>query len=51
MIINILNKRIKIVTGAALLTAILSLSACMHSDKPQPVDLGKDECAGCGMTI
>lgn len=29
MIINILNKRIKIVTGAALMTAILSLSACI----------------------
>lgn len=49
------NFRKKLIKGSAaafvLLLTLLCVSACTHNDKPQPVDLGKDNCAKCGMTI
>lgn len=32
-------------------TLTLVVAACSVSTSPQPVAVGKDECAGCGMTI
>ncbi|WP_018910912.1 nitrous oxide reductase accessory protein NosL [Prevotella veroralis] len=46
-----ITNRTKLFAGATLSIILLSLIACTKSDKPQPIELGKDECAGCGMTI
>ena len=39
------------VSAAVLMLTLVSLVACTHDNRPQPIRLGKEDCAGCGMTI
>ena len=39
------------VSAAVLMLTLVSLVACTHDNRPQPISLGKEDCAGCGMTI
>lgn len=45
------NRKIQLLAVVAFSFVLVTLVACGINDKPQAVELGKDECTGCGMTI